>query len=245
MGHAGGSVPSRCASFNDNHNIGSFLPQSRARQQASPLCYIDPLADSFYLAVMRQTSGTAFFRSFSDTLARAFRWQKGSASRVSPTAEAERNKRTTPVLSAPRPWLTALSWEKVLNFNHSQCQLQSVQPTPNRESYDTVQRLWEAALGQPMSLVKALDLCKQCHDKAPFVFSNSVTFCLVAKAIVEDLVKDVPQVEAHIVRTTVSNYISGRVSKRELMEILRIYESKWCLLAHAAGNGHIEAPLNG
>jgi hypothetical protein len=194
---------------------------------------------------MRQTSGTAFFRSFSDTLARAFRWQRGSSPQVSSKAGPDSNERAMPVLSAPRVWLIALPWDKVLNFNQSQCQLQNAQPSRNQESYDTARQLWETALNQPMSLVKALDLCKQCHDKSPFVFSNSSTFCLVAKAMVEDLVKDLPPVEAHIIRATVANYISGRVSKRELMKILRIYESKWCLLAHISGNGHVDLAANG
>ena len=146
-----------------------------------------------------------------------------------------------PVLSAPRAWLTQLSWDRVVGFNNSQCQLQNAQPT-NHQSYEKVRQLWEAALGQPMSLVKALDLCKECHDKSPFVFSNSSTFCLVAKAMVEDLAKDLPPVESHIVRSTVANYISGRITKRELIKILRVYESRWCLLAQPSGNnGHVAA----
>jgi hypothetical protein len=191
---------------------------------------------------MRQSSGTAFFRTFSDTLARAFRWQRAASPRVSPKAGAAQN---TPVLSAPRSWLTPLSWEKVLTFNNSQCQLQNAQPARNEEAYEAVRQLWEATVDQPMSLVKALDLCKQCHDKAPFVYSNSSTFCLIAKAMVEDLAKDLPPVEGHIVRTTSANYVSGRISKRELMEILRVYESKWCLLAQPSSNGHMDQAANG
>jgi hypothetical protein len=190
---------------------------------------------------MGQSSGTAFFRSFSDTLARAFRWPRAStAAAPAKISTVERIRTAKTVLSAPRRWLSELPWERVQGLNHSQCQLQNTQPTPNRGSYDAVRQLWEAAHGQPMSLVKALDLCKESHDKAPFVFSNGRTFCLVANAMLEDLVKSLPPVEGHIVRTTAANYVSGRVRKRELLQILRIYESKWSLLSDLSRNGHIE-----
>lgn len=150
-----------------------------------------------------------------------------------------------PVLSAPRTWLSELAWQKVLEFNGSQCQLQNTQPTPNRNSYEKVRERWESLLRQPMSLVKALDLCKEAHDKSPFVFSNSTTFCLVAKAMVEDLAKDLPPVEGHILRNTAANYVSGRIAKRELLEILRVYESKWSQFVQVSSNGHMDHAVNG
>jgi hypothetical protein len=195
---------------------------------------------------MRQTSGTAFFRLFSGALSRAFRWQR---SPPSPAPQTNRNlvqnDGTIAVLSAPRTWLNELAWQKVLEFNHSQCQLQNTQPTPNLKSYEAVRQRWESVLQQPMSLLKALDLCKECHDKSPFVFSNSSTFCNVAKAMVEEIAKDLPAVEAHILRNTASNYISGRVAKRELIDILRVYESKWSHLARVSANGHVDRAVNG
>ena len=204
---------------------------------------------------MRQTSGAALFRSFSDTIARAFRWSRPSTPRVLRPAEAtargarESDSKVIRVLSAPRPWLSEFTWDKVLNFNHEQCQLQNTQSLPNTKSYDAVRQLWGARHGQPVSLVKALDFCKECHDQTPFVFSSSSTFCGLARAMVEELAKDLPPVEAHILRTTTANYVSGRVNKRELIGILRVYESKWSALAqaraHAAGNGHAEKPSVG
>jgi len=192
---------------------------------------------------MRQTSGTAFSRLFSDTLGRLFRWQRSAA-----PAKAEvvgLNANTMAVLSAPRVWFSELAWQKVLEFNGSQCQLQNTQPTPNRDTYEPVRQRWETLLRQPMSLVKALDLCKETHDKAPFVFSNSTTFCLVAKAMVEELAKELPPVEGHILRNTASSYVAGRVNKRELIEILRIYESKWSRIAQVSGNGYMDRAVNG
>lgn len=202
---------------------------------------------------MRQTSGAAFLRSFSDTLARVFRWSRSAPSEANPVdvrgrGHAEAASKVITVLSAPRPWLKEFTWERVVNFNQSQCQLQNTQ-SANSDSHEAARQIWEARFAQPMSLVKALDLCKQSHDEAPFVFSSSSTFCMVAKAMVETLARDLPPVEAHIVRTTTAHYVSGRVTKRELISILRVYESKWSALAQArlnasARNGHAGAPPN-
>lgn len=191
---------------------------------------------------MRQSSGTALFRSFSDTLARAFRWNRGrTATTTSAKLDAVQRVPTgKAVLSAPRLWLSDIPWEKVQSFNASQCQLQNTQPTPNQGSFGAVRQTWEAAHKQPMSLMKALELCKDSHDKVPFVFSNTSTFCLAAKTMIEELVKSLPPVEGHIVRATAANYVSGKVRKRELLAILRIYESKWSLLCHESRNGHLE-----
>lgn len=149
------------------------------------------------------------------------------------------------VLTAPRTWLSEMAWQRILQLNSSQCQLQNTQPTPNRDTYEAVRERWESLLQQPMSLVKALDLCKEAHDKAPFVFSNSTTFCLAAKTMVDEIAKDLPAVEGHILRNTAANYVSGRVTKRELMEILRIYESKWSRLVAVSGNGEMDRAVNG
>ncbi|HKQ39882.1 MAG TPA: hypothetical protein VJ063_17525 [Verrucomicrobiae bacterium] len=192
---------------------------------------------------MRQTSGIAFFRAFSDTLGRAFRWQRSTS--PPKTDVVGLNASNMAVLSAPRTWLSELAWQKVLEFNSSQCQLQNTQPTPNRDCYEKVRERWESVLRQPMSLVKALDLCKEAHDKSPFVFSNSTTFCMVAKAMIEDLAKDLPSVEGHILRNTASNYVSGRITKRELIEVLRVYESKWSRFVQVSGNGHMDSAVNG
>lgn len=191
---------------------------------------------------MRQSSGIPFFRSFSDTLARALGWQRPATPRGEVVGLKEKDMA---VLTAPRTWLSEMAWQRILQLNSSQCQLQNTQPTPNRDTYEAVRERWESLLQQPMSLVKALDLCKEAHDKAPFVFSNSTTFCLAAKTMVDEIAKDLPAVEGHILRNTAANYVSGRVTKRELMEILRIYESKWSRLVAVSGNGEMDRAVNG
>ncbi len=78
-----------------------------------------------------------------------------------------------------------------------------------------------------MPLEAALDFCRECEQKRPFVFSNSSTFAHVGKSLVQELVKNLPPLEAHIVGNTTAHYITGTISKRELFDILHFYETKW------------------
>jgi hypothetical protein len=91
---------------------------------------------------------------------------------------------------------------------------------------------------QNISLEKALDFCRECEQRAPFVFSNTSTFSQVGKGLIEDIAKNLPSVEAHIIRNTVAHYVSGTVAKKELFDILRFYETQWRPgLDKASGNG--------
>ena len=187
---------------------------------------------------MRQITGTHFFKSFSDGLFRAFRGTRTTSEALPAGYSRTDTHHSVPSLTGPRAWLDGFPWEKVLTTNQAQCQLQNTQTTPNPKCYDGVKAEWEKRFGQDMSLEKALDLCRQCEQKAPFVFSNTSTFSQIARGVVEDLVKHLPSVEAHIVRNTAAHYVTGTVSKKELFDILRFYETQWRPgLNKLSGNG--------
>ena len=193
---------------------------------------------------MRQISGTHFFKSFSDGLFRAFRSPR-AASPMTNTRCTEPSTSTSaqphpsmPSLDTARPWFNEFPWEKVLTTNQSQCKLQNTQTTPNPKSYDRVKDQWEQRIAQNMSLGQALDFCRECEQRAPFVFSNTSTFSQVGRGLIEDLVKSLPSVEGHIIRNTVAHYVAGTVTKKELFDILRFYETQWRPgLEKASGNG--------
>ena len=105
--------------------------------------------------------------------------------------------------------------------------MQNTQMTPNPKMFDEVKQHWEQNASRNMTIVQALDFCRDCETRAPFVFSNMSTFSQVGKALVDDLVKRLPGLEAHIVRNTAARYVSGQVTKKELTDILRFYERTW------------------
>jgi hypothetical protein len=128
-------------------------------------------------------------------------------------------------------------------INQEHCQLQNTQMTPNPKAFDQVKQQWEQKAAEKMTIIQALDFCRECEAKAPFVFSNMTTFSHVGKALVEDLVKGLPALEAHIVRNTAARYVGEQVSKKELTDILRFYETAWRPgLDRVSGNGVGEHP---
>ena len=129
-----------------------------------------------------------------------------------------------------KQWLGSTPWQTVLNVNQSLCQAQNTAHQPKVQSFEAARQLWEKSVSQAMSLAEVLDICRQCHDLAPFVFNNGNTFAAISKTLVEEWIKSLPAVEAQIVRTTVSHYVAGQVGKKELLQVLRHAETRWLTL---------------
>lgn len=122
--------------------------------------------------------------------------------------------------SIERQWLESVPWESVLSINKALCQAQQTEYTANEKSLAAAQKCWEAAVNKGMTLPEVLAVCRKCFELAPFVFNNGNTFASIAKTIIEESARDLPPLEAQIVRTTVSHYVAGLVGKRELLGIL-------------------------
>ncbi len=191
---------------------------------------------------MRQISGTHLFKSFSG-LSRAFKSRS-----VSDTAAAQESQPAlhsqngSYSIRAPREWLREMDWDKVVAINQAQCQLQNTQTTPNPKSYDRVREMWERRVPERMLIEEVLELCKQCQEQAPFIFSNTSTFSEITKEVLQALLKGLPALEGHIVLNTASGYVSGKVSKKELADILRFCEAQWMPVSKVSQNGTGEHP---
>jgi hypothetical protein len=217
------------------------------RRPGERFCVVDRILRKVYYFVVRQITGTHFFKSFSDGLFRAFRGSRaagtirtsGEGGRAEEPSHSQAQTRANVIgVNSVRGWLGAFPWEKVLTLNQGQCELQNTQTTPNPKTYDGVKAQWEQRIQRNMSLGDALDFCRECEQKAPFVFSNKSTFSQVGRGVVDDLVKSLPSVEAHIVRNTVAHYVTGTVSKKELFDVLQFYEAQWRPgLEKISGNG--------
>ena len=121
-------------------------------------------------------------------------------------------------------WLSAVSWESVIAINKALCQAQKVDHLVNPASYGLTKGLWERAAAQQMNLKDVLDVCRQCHEQAPFTFNNGNTFSAIGRTLVEEWLKALPPVEAQVVRTTICHYIAGLVGRKELLSVLRHFE---------------------
>lgn len=123
-----------------------------------------------------------------------------------------------------RHWLNAVTWESVIAINKALCQAQKVDHLVNPASFGATKGLWERASAQQMNLKDVLDVCRQCHEQAPFTFNNGNTFSAIGRTLVEEWLKALPPVEAQVVRTTICHYIAGLVGRKELLSVLRHFE---------------------
>jgi hypothetical protein len=126
-----------------------------------------------------------------------------------------------------KQWLSTVPWETVLSVNQALCQAQNTPHQPKDKACVQARQVWEKAVPQPMSLPEVLDVCRRCHELAPFRFNNGNTFAAISKTLVEDWLKRLPPVEAQIIRTTVAHYVAGQVGKKELLQVLRHFETTW------------------
>lgn len=125
-----------------------------------------------------------------------------------------------------KKWLHAVPWDSVLSVNKALCQAQKLEPSTKARSLEEARAHWESAIHRSLSLKEVLDVCRECHEMAPFTFNNGNTFAAVGRTIIEEWTKALPPVEGQIVQTTVSHYIAGLIGRRELLQVLKHFQDK-------------------
>ena len=126
-----------------------------------------------------------------------------------------------------KQWLHAVPWDSVLAVNKALCQAQKLDPSTKARSLEEARQHWESAIHRSLSLKEVLDVCRECHEIAPFTFNNGNTFAAVGRTIIEEWTKSLPPVEGQIVQTTVSHYIAGLIGRRELLQVLKHFQDSW------------------
>ena len=129
-------------------------------------------------------------------------------------------------MNAEKPWLKSLSWEKVQGLNESLCKQHNTGYQANH-TFDAARKFWAQAATRQMSLQEVLQVCRRCYDMAPFVFNNGNTFSAIGKNLMEEWLKSLPPLEGQIIRNTVGHYIAGMIEKKELLTVLRHFETSW------------------
>ena len=129
-------------------------------------------------------------------------------------------------MQKPSRWLASVSWQAVLDVNAALCHTQKTSHQPNPKTHEATRRLWEQSLAQNLPLVAALQICRKAQELAPFIFNNGNTFAAIGQAMVEDIARCFPPVEAAILRNTVGHYIAGVISEAELVEVLNYFDRR-------------------
>lgn len=131
-----------------------------------------------------------------------------------------------------KPWLSAIPWESVVTLNTALCQAQKVEPLKNERTHDKGRHLWEKNQQKALTIEEAFVICHECHEIAPFTFNNGNTFAAIARTMVEDYLKQMPPVEAQIIRTTIGHYVVGLIGRKEIRQVLRHFEPLLNTLPH-------------
>ena len=126
-----------------------------------------------------------------------------------------------------RDWFRGFSWETVLSLNASLCEAQQTPQQLRDQACRAARQAWEQGCTSRLSLPDAIDVCRRCYDLGPFVFNNGNTFAAGARKMLEDWLQLMPPVEAQIARTTVGHYVVGQITRKEMVEVLANFESRW------------------
>ncbi len=130
-------------------------------------------------------------------------------------------------LKLQEKWLAELPWEKVLAQHEQFCKTKQ-HPTQMQETQaQAARQIWEHATQSVMSLMEAVEVCRKCCELGPFMFSNTATFTLLAKRMVDDWIQALPAVEAEITRNTIGHYVAGQIKRSELTNVLHHAEHFW------------------
>ena len=119
-----------------------------------------------------------------------------------------------------RPWLKDWPWETVVTINAGLCQEKKALHKPTADGYEPAKKLWEKSRGHEITLRETFDLCRRCHQLAPFCFYNGNTFAAIGRTLIQDLLRKMPPVQAHSFRSVVGHYIAGTIGEAELTRTL-------------------------
>lgn len=129
--------------------------------------------------------------------------------------------------NSEKKWLESATWENVIKVYQACCQAQKLDPLLNKSTVDKARQYWESQAGKTLSLPQALEVCQKCYGMSPFIFNNGNTFATVAKQLVESWAKSLPSVEGRMLQITAGHFVTGKVSRRELLRTLDFLAPSW------------------
>lgn len=117
-------------------------------------------------------------------------------------------------MSATRAWLADFTWDVVTAQNAVLCAAKNALHKPTSDGHAETKALWDLRHPQVMRLDEAVDLCRQCHRKAPFCFYNGNTFASIIALVIKKL--SLPADEAYIIRSLAGHIVAGVATDEEV-----------------------------
>ncbi len=108
--------------------------------------------------------------------------------------------------------------------NAAICQAKSALHKSTSEGHEPARKLWESARVRELSLIEALDVCRECHRLAPFCFFNGNTFAGIARAMIHPILQKLDAPTAFTLRSAVGHYVAGTIGRQEIEQVVRSLE---------------------
>jgi hypothetical protein len=110
-------------------------------------------------------------------------------------------------MSRSAPWLAAFTWEIVTSQNAVLCQAKNALHKPTSDGHEATRELWESRHAESMNLDNAVDLCRRCHQMAPFCFYNRNTFASIIALVIKRL--NLSPTQGAIIRSLAGHIVAG------------------------------------
>ena len=106
-----------------------------------------------------------------------------------------------------RIWLKDYPWSQIEKLNEALCSQKNALHKATSDGYLPAKSLWESRFDQELSLEEVIQLCRKCHQLAPFCFYNGNTFVAVAKAAMQIL--ELSEESSFILRSLAGHLVAG------------------------------------
>lgn len=106
-----------------------------------------------------------------------------------------------------KSWLGEYPWDFVVAQNAALCAACEALNKAASDGYKSARVLWESRFSQPMRLLDAVEICRRCHELAPFCFYNGNTFV----AIIRDVNGKFPlsSEQGYLIRSLAGHIVAG------------------------------------
>ena len=112
------------------------------------------------------------------------------------------------------------SWELVVRANRGACERGCAQHGFNSEAGEACAIRWEEKRDEDQTLIGLLDLLREFHRSAPFIFFNGNTFADIARQICAALFADLPTIRRREVVSAVAHYVAGVLDQKSMVSIV-------------------------
>ena len=110
-------------------------------------------------------------------------------------------------MSFQKIWLKNYSWDFVVAQNAALCAARNALHKPTSDGFEATRNLWIARHAEPMTLKEAVELCRYCHELAPFCFYNGNTFVGIIRDVIGGL--NLSEEKACVVRSLAGHIVAG------------------------------------